>query len=255
MLGYSMASGAARNDWIARTTASSFYHQTLGAFPFPQYAKPLFFVLYAAGAWLTARRSPLLFATTMIFIPGGIILCAMMGLFKGVFLVRSIQTFVLLAPIWLAVVMAKLPRSLMVGGTLLLAGAGLWSARADFPEVPVANAGAGMKLAFAAPAPNRFLDADIEMELQANDISLERWQPIAIEQPGEGLARIGAKLAECRKALPTCGDTVVVIADHPPFFAAEADEWRRGIDALEKIYPAANDQVMAGYRFTRFRQD
>jgi mannosyltransferase len=249
MFGYAMGGGAERNEWIPRTTLRSFYQQTLGAYPFPPLFKPIMAVIYAYGSWTLYRRSRPLFLLAMVFVVGGLLLCAFMGLFKGIYLVRSIQCFVLLSPLLLACAIARLPRVPLVLTAVAIAALNLWSARGDYPAQRINDPGPALQEAISGRWPAAvFFDTDLDFYMRALKLDISSWRGIQLDKVDEGASRVDAHLAACHASGTSCGPTAVMIAVRPPFFAEDAARWNRRADSWKRAYGARQDITADGYR-------
>lgn len=253
MLGYSLGAGAERNDWIPKTTWTAFYHQTLGAYPFPAMLKPVMAALYGFGAWQLYRRSRFLFIVAAVFTVLALVLCAFLGIFKGIYLVRTIQCFVLMSGVFLACAISSLPPRKMALSAVLLVAINLWSARANYPADRIAEPGLVLKRDLLDQRPaSVFFDSDLEYYMRAVRVDVGGWHGLFLTKVAEGSAQVDGHLVRCHRERRSCGTTALIIAVSPAFFADDARLWNRRADAWKQAYGARFDKVADGYRLVVF---
>lgn len=253
MLGFVAPGG---DEWIAPTSLRTLYQTVLGAFPFAWWAKPAMLGVYGAGTamiWRTDRRFGLVFLCLPLV---GIAALAVIGIWRPMLLVRTVQPLSLLAPVALAVVVARLPRPAGPVAAAALVAVHALALRADYPPARQAM--------FAEEAADMFAGLDPALDRVYHIAHLgehfelariagrERFVAIGFADPAGQFAAIRARFEACHprnlaQPGPGCGTTIVIMERDPRFEPQAAAEWFAFLDGLAEQAGPVRIEEYAGY--------
>lgn len=242
-------------EWIANTTFSTLYGAVSGSFPFPWWAKPIVLLLYIAGALKLLKTNKRLGVLILCFPVIGITTLALIGIWRPVLLIRTIQPFTLLTPVLLAVAITLIPKIARVPAIFFLIAIHIISLRPDYPPE--------REIMFVEDVAERLSSLDLSrdkvyyIEHLKQDLELFRvknWQsftPISFENPTSQFAEIESRFESCHKQTgqtqTECGFTFVLMEEQPLFEIKAGKHWNNFLNQLDSDMNHVSKESITGY--------
>ncbi|RDC74117.1 phospholipid carrier-dependent glycosyltransferase [Rhodovulum sp. 12E13] len=237
--------------WIAPTTLRTFYSVSLGAYPFPAWAKPVVYLLYLFGAWQLWQLDRKVAAVAFCFLVGGPLLVALIGVFTPAYLVRTIQAFTVLSPLLLALAVCALPRLARAPVVAALAAVHVVAILPSYPSEKQPLAVDEITALFGDTRPDVvYYHAPLARQFDVRGVSTDGWHTVRLEDRG-GLDEIETRLSSCSVTLP-CRSIAVVMERAPRFQKEDGRIWMERMDALAAEHGADLDTDRSGMRVLLF---
>lgn len=140
--------------WIPKSTPSWIYSQLAGAYPYPNWGKPIMAGLLLFGFW-AARRNPVALVLLITFVVGMPLLVTVLSLWKPILVARVIAWPPLFAAVILGFALAAMGRRLRMPVLVVVLGIQAFSLRPFFPASRDPSETEGLQVVLAEFDPDR----------------------------------------------------------------------------------------------------
>lgn len=140
--------------WIPKSTPSWVYSQLAGAYPYPNWGKPIMAGLLLYGFW-AARRNPVALVLLIAFVVGMPLLVTLISLWKPILIVRVIAWPPLFAAILVGFALAAMGQRLWLPALVVVLGIQAYALRPYFPASRIPSETEGLQAALADFDPGR----------------------------------------------------------------------------------------------------
>ncbi|MDX8346643.1 glycosyltransferase family 39 protein [Cognatiyoonia sp. IB215446] len=254
--------GDPRKSWMAPTTWTVFYSNTLGAYPYPGVLKLGILAILGSGLVLMTRRFRDETAILLFLSVGGMLLAAVIGIWEPIYLVRTIQVFTAFSGVFAAFLLLEMPRWLgLVTGAGLLA---LNIATVAINEYPHAREDLlvdriGPLVTLLDPASDQVFAKSyppLIRQMEIYDVPFyDIAQPISLANLEQQIPQVRAAAHSCMGLPQECRAFVLVVEADSDFEKEAVAAWNGLADELRADAPHFQEGLLVGFRVLALSQD